>query len=90
MIVTPAPDAGADLDQRTDEVRVDDLAPGHLDAVGEMLRHAHTVPGLGDGGAHVGTISDGSFPTTILLGMSYLKHVEMKENNGVLSLIKAW
>jgi N-acyl-D-aspartate/D-glutamate deacylase len=24
------------------------------------------VPGLGDGGAHVGTICDGSFPTTLL------------------------
>jgi N-acyl-D-aspartate/D-glutamate deacylase len=31
-----------------------------------MLRHEHTVPGLGDGGAHVGTICDGSFPTTLL------------------------
>ncbi|MHB8465856.1 MAG: N-acyl-D-amino-acid deacylase family protein [Acidimicrobiales bacterium] len=39
---------------------------GNLDAVGEMLAHAHTVPGLGDGGAHVGTICDGSFPTTLL------------------------
>jgi N-acyl-D-aspartate/D-glutamate deacylase len=39
---------------------------GDLDAVGEMLRHPHTVPGLGDGGAHVGTICDGSFPTTLL------------------------
>lgn len=42
------------------------FAGGNLDAVGEMLRHPHTVPGLGDGGAHVGTISDGSFPTTLL------------------------
>jgi N-acyl-D-aspartate/D-glutamate deacylase len=41
-------------------------ADGDLDAVGEMLRHPWTVPGLGDGGAHVGTISDGSFPTTLL------------------------
>ena len=31
-----------------------------------MLVHPHTVPGLGDGGAHVGTICDGSFPTTLL------------------------
>src|SRR3546814_9248759 len=31
-----------------------------------MLAHPHTVPGLDDGGAHVGTISDGSFPTTLL------------------------
>jgi N-acyl-D-aspartate/D-glutamate deacylase len=39
---------------------------GNLDAVGEMLAHPHTVPGLSDGGAHVGTICDGSFPTTLL------------------------
>jgi N-acyl-D-aspartate/D-glutamate deacylase len=39
---------------------------GNLDAVREMLLHPHTVPGLGDGGAHVGTICDGSFPTTLL------------------------
>ena len=39
---------------------------GTLDAVGDMLAHPYTVPGLGDGGAHVGTICDGSFPTTLL------------------------
>jgi N-acyl-D-aspartate/D-glutamate deacylase len=39
---------------------------GNLDAVGEMLRHEHALPGLSDGGAHVGTICDGSFPTTLL------------------------
>ena len=39
---------------------------GNLDAVGEMLAHEHTVPGLSDGGAHVGTICDASFPTTFL------------------------
>ena len=39
---------------------------GNLDGVHEMLMHPHTVPGLGDGGAHVGTICDGSFPTTLL------------------------
>jgi N-acyl-D-aspartate/D-glutamate deacylase len=42
------------------------FAGGTLDSVGEMLAHPHTVPGLGDGGAHVGTICDGSFPTTLL------------------------
>ncbi|MGE0308023.1 MAG: amidohydrolase family protein, partial [Acidimicrobiia bacterium] len=42
------------------------FAGGNLDAVGAMLRHQYTVPGLGDGGAHVGTICDGSFPTTLL------------------------
>jgi N-acyl-D-aspartate/D-glutamate deacylase len=38
----------------------------NLDAVGEMLRHPASVPGLSDGGAHVGTICDVSFPTTLL------------------------
>jgi N-acyl-D-aspartate/D-glutamate deacylase len=41
-------------------------AEGNLDAAHEMLTHPHTVPGLSDGGAHVGTICDGSFPTTLL------------------------
>jgi N-acyl-D-aspartate/D-glutamate deacylase len=39
---------------------------GNLDASGAMLGHANTVVGLGDGGAHVGTICDASFPTTLL------------------------
>ena len=39
---------------------------GNLDAAGEMLAHPFTVPGLGDGGAHLGTICDASFPTTLL------------------------
>lgn len=39
---------------------------GNLDAAAELLGHPHTVPGLSDGGAHVGTICDGSFPTTLL------------------------
>ncbi|MBV8957886.1 MAG: amidohydrolase family protein [Actinobacteria bacterium] len=39
---------------------------GDLEACREMLLHDHSVPGLGDGGAHVGTICDGSFPTTLL------------------------
>jgi len=39
---------------------------GSLDVVEEMLNHPLTIPGLGDGGAHVGTICDGSFSTTLL------------------------
>ncbi len=35
------------------------LAPSHT-----MLTDPNTVPGLSDGGAHVGMICDGSFPTT--------------------------
>ena len=40
---------------------------GGLDAVREMIDHPYTVPGLSDGGAHVGSICDGSFPTTLLI-----------------------
>jgi len=39
---------------------------GNLDAARAMLEDEHSIVGLGDGGAHVGTISDGSFPTTML------------------------
>lgn len=41
-------------------------ADGSLDAAYEMLTHRDTVPGLSDGGAHVGMICDGSFPTSLL------------------------
>ena len=36
------------------------------------------------------TVVQGSFPNTVLLGMSYLQHVEMKESSGILSLSRAW
>ena len=47
-------------------IPVMNFADGDLGPVEVMLEHPHTVPGLGDGGAHVGIISDGSFPTTLL------------------------
>ncbi|RAI59043.1 N-acyl-D-amino-acid deacylase family protein [Roseicella frigidaeris] len=37
-----------------------------LDASAELLRHPNTIIGLSDGGAHVGFISDGSFPSFVL------------------------
>jgi N-acyl-D-aspartate/D-glutamate deacylase len=39
---------------------------GDLEAAREMLLDPNTVPGLGDAGAHVGLICDGSFPTFLL------------------------
>ncbi len=42
------------------------FADGNLDVVREQLLHPAAVPGLSDGGAHVGTICDVSFPTTLL------------------------
>lgn len=41
-------------------------ADGSLDAVGEIMSHPDVVYGLGDGGAHVGTICDGSYSTFAL------------------------
>jgi N-acyl-D-aspartate/D-glutamate deacylase len=41
-------------------------ADGSLDPSYAMLGHRDTVPGLSDGGAHVGMICDGSFPTSML------------------------
>ncbi|WP_319433831.1 N-acyl-D-amino-acid deacylase family protein [Mycobacterium sp. RTGN5] len=39
---------------------------GNLDVVHEMLSHPNALPGLSDGGAHVSTICDASFSTTLL------------------------
>jgi N-acyl-D-aspartate/D-glutamate deacylase len=41
-------------------------AGGDLESQRELLTHPQTIVGLADGGAHVGTICDGSFPTTML------------------------
>ncbi|MFK7985433.1 MAG: amidohydrolase family protein [Sandaracinaceae bacterium] len=38
----------------------------NLDVCHEMLTHPLAMPGLSDGGAHVGTICDASFPTFLL------------------------
>lgn len=36
------------------------------------------------------TVVEGDFPSTILLGMTYLRHVKMEEADGVLSLSRTW
>lgn len=36
------------------------------------------------------TVVEGGFPSTILLGMTYLRHVQMDETGGILSLSRAW
>jgi N-acyl-D-aspartate/D-glutamate deacylase len=41
-------------------------ADGSLEPSFHMLQHPDAVPGLSDGGAHVGMICDGSFPTSNL------------------------
>ena len=39
---------------------------GDFEHLREMIEHPLALAGLGDGGAHVGTICDASFPTTML------------------------
>lgn len=39
---------------------------GNLNNLYTMLNHPLALPGLGDGGAHVGTVCDASFPTFML------------------------
>lgn len=39
---------------------------GNLDCVREMLTHPYALSSLADAGAHVGTICDASFPTTMI------------------------
>lgn len=39
---------------------------GNLDVLHSLLQHPRTVLGLGDGGAHCGTICDASLPTSLL------------------------
>ena len=41
-------------------------ANGSLDPSYAMMQHPNSVMGLSDGGAHMGTICDGSFSTTLL------------------------
>jgi N-acyl-D-aspartate/D-glutamate deacylase len=45
---------------------ISNFADGTLDSACEMLSHRDVVPGLGDGGAHCGTICDGSYSTFML------------------------
>lgn len=42
-------------------------APGSLDVVHEMLQHPNCLASLSDAGAHVGTICDASFPSTMMI-----------------------
>jgi aspartyl protease family protein len=35
-------------------------------------------------------VVEGDFPSMVLLGMTYLRHVKMEETGGVLSLSRTW
>lgn len=55
---------------------------GNLDTVAKMMNHPSAHLGLGDGGAHVGTVSDAAWPTF------FLQHWTTRKD-GALSLERA-
>ena len=59
-------------------------------ASGLKNAYAITLQSVSVGGIEVNNVEamvlEGNFPTTVLLGMSYLRHVKMEEQNGILSL----
>ena len=58
----------------------------NYDNVYTMLTHPHALPGLSDGGAHVGTICDASFPTYLL---SYWTRDRAQKNRPSIALERA-
>ncbi len=58
----------------------------NYDAVFEMMNHPKALPGLSDGGAHVGFICDASFPTYLL---SYWTRDRIKAGRPGMDLSKA-
>lgn len=58
----------------------------NYDAVYTMLTHPDAIPGLSDGGAHVGTICDASFPTYLL---TYWTRDRARKNRSCIELSRA-
>ena len=50
-----------------------------VEASAELLRHPNTIVGLSDGGAHVGFISDGSFPSHLLAYWGKVRGLPVEE-----------
>ncbi len=72
-----------------------DGAPGRVEtASGSVNAWMVTLRSIDVGGIRVDNVQasvvEGEFPATILLGMTYLRHVKMQETDGVLSLSRAW
>jgi aspartyl protease family protein len=69
--------------------------PGRVEtASGSVNAWVVTLRSVDVGGIRVDNVQasvvEGDFPSTILLGMTYLRHVKMQETDGVLSLSRAW
>lgn len=70
-------------------------SPGRVEtASGSVDAWVVTLRSVDVGGIRVDNVQasvvEGDFPSTILLGMTYLRHVKMQETDGVLSLSRAW
>ncbi len=70
-------------------------APARVEtAGGQAPAWLVTLRSVDVGGIEVNSVQasvvEGDFPANILLGMTFLQHVEMQETNGVLSLSRAW
>ena len=72
----------------------EDGTPSQVEtASGVIDAHSVTLQSVSVGGLQVdnvpATVIEGAYPATILLGMSYLRHVKIQEHDGMLSLSKS-
>lgn len=68
---------------------------GQVETAGGILQAWQvTLRSVDVGGIQVDSVQasvvEGDFPVDVLLGMTFLRHVEMQETNGVLSLSRSW
>ncbi|MEZ5503910.1 MAG: retropepsin-like aspartic protease [Halioglobus sp.] len=82
--------------QQADAMHIDyyDGTPSQVEtASGMTMAYAVTLQSVSVGGIQVQNVPalvlEGAYPITILLGMSYLRHVKLQEHNGILSLSRA-
>ena len=73
---------------------LEDGTPSQVEtASGVIDAHSVTLQSVSVGGLQVdnvpATVVEGTYPATILLGMSYLRHVKIQEHDGMLSLSKS-
>lgn len=63
-------------------------------ASGQVRAWMVTLPSVSVGGIQVlnvqASVVEGNFPASVLLGVTFLRHVKLNEENGVLSLSREW
>jgi aspartyl protease family protein len=62
---------------------------GSIVSARRVLLDRVSVGGISVDGV-VASVLDGEYPTVVLLGMSYLQHVDLEERGGILSLRARW